>query len=91
MSELGYIAAFLTTFAFVPQALKTIRTRDTSGLSLAMYACLTVGIFLWLLHGINRQDFALIGANAVTLMLALPIFLIILGNTRAARRAASGK
>ncbi|MEQ8268782.1 MAG: SemiSWEET transporter [Parvibaculum sp.] len=90
MDNLGYIAAFLTTFAFVPQALKTIRTRDTSGLSLAMYACLTVGIFFWLLHGINKQDYALIGANGLTLLLAFPIFLIILTNERAARRALKG-
>lgn len=88
MSFIGYVAAFLTTFAFLPQALKTIKTRDTSGLSLAMYACLTVGIFLWLLHGIHQRDPALIGANAVTLLLALPIFLIVLANTRAARRRA---
>lgn len=91
MGELGYIAAFLTTLAFVPQAVKTIRSRDTSGLSLGMYGLLTVGIFLWLLHGINRQDYALIGANGVTLMLALPIFLIILGNERAARRSGAKK
>ncbi|MDP2150141.1 MAG: SemiSWEET transporter [Parvibaculum sp.] len=91
MDNLGYLAAFLTTFAFIPQAIKTIRTRDTSGLSLAMYACLTVGIFFWLLHGINKQDYALIGANGVTLLLAFPIFLIILTNERAARRALKGK
>lgn len=90
MSLIGYVAAFLTTFAFLPQALKTIKTRDTSGLSLAMYACLTVGIFLWLLHGIHQGDLALIGANAVTLLLALPIFVIVLANARAARRNASG-
>jgi MtN3 and saliva related transmembrane protein len=88
MSLIGYVAAFLTTFAFLPQALKTIQTRDTSGLSLAMYACLTAGIFFWLLHGIHQRDMALIGANAVTLLLALPIFLIVLANTRAATRAA---
>ncbi|MEP5249312.1 MAG: SemiSWEET transporter [Alphaproteobacteria bacterium] len=86
MSLVGYLAAFLTTFAFLPQALKTIRTRDTSGLSLAMYACLTVGIFFWLLHGIYQGDMALIGANAITLLLALPIFAIVLTNARAAGR-----
>ncbi|PKQ02066.1 MAG: hypothetical protein CVT73_20205 [Alphaproteobacteria bacterium HGW-Alphaproteobacteria-12] len=87
MNQLGYIAAFLTTFAFVPQALKTIRSRDTSGLSSGMYACMTAGIFFWLLYGIGRGDMALIGANAITLMLALPIFVTILANARKARRA----
>lgn len=86
MENIGYLAAFLTTIAFLPQAIKTIRTRDTSGLSLAMYACLTVGIVLWLLHGIHLGDYALIGANSVTLFLALPIFVIVASNTLAERR-----
>lgn len=86
MENIGYLAAFLTTIAFLPQAIKTIRTRDTSGLSLAMYACLTVGILLWLLHGIHLGDYALIGANSVTLFLALPIFVIVASNTLTERR-----
>ena len=82
MHEIGYVAAFLTTVAFVPQALKTIRTRDTSGISLAMYVCLTIGIFLWLLHGLNLGDGPLIGANALTLLLAIPILVITALNSR---------
>jgi len=82
MIEIGYVAAFLTTVAFVPQAVKTIRTRDTSGISLAMYVCLTVGIFLWLLHGLDLGDGPLIGANALTLFLALPILVITAINSR---------
>jgi MtN3 and saliva related transmembrane protein len=39
---IGYIAASLTTFSFVPQALKTFRTRDVSGISLGMYSCFTL-------------------------------------------------
>ena len=53
---LGYVAAALTTLSFVPQAAKTIRSRDTHGISLAMAgiwpwpAALTyrIGIALWL-------------------------------------------
>jgi MtN3 and saliva related transmembrane protein len=86
MDNIGYLAAFLTTVAFLPQAIKTIRTRDTSGLSLAMYACLTVGIVMWLLHGIHLGDYALIGANSVTLFLALPILVIVASNTLAEKR-----
>ena len=86
MDNIGYIAAFLTTFAFLPQAVKTIKTRDTSGVSLAMYACMTAGIVFWLLHGLHLGDYALIGANSVTLFLALPILIIVAGNTLAARR-----
>ena len=86
MSHIGYLAAFLTTFAFLPQAIKTIRTRDTSGLSLAMYACMTAGIVFWLMYGLYLGDYALIGANSVTLFLALPILVIVASNNLAERR-----
>ena len=45
---LGFLAAILTTGAFVPQAWLTFRTRDVSGISLAMYGAFTLGILLWL-------------------------------------------
>jgi MtN3 and saliva related transmembrane protein len=33
---LGFVAAVLTTTSFIPQAVMTIRTRDTRGISLGM-------------------------------------------------------
>ena len=67
---LGFVAAALTTTAFVPQAWRTFRTRDVSGISLAMYATFTTGIALWLAYGIRLGAWPLIVANAVTLALA---------------------
>lgn len=67
---LGFVAAALTTTAFVPQAWRTFRTRDVSGISLAMYATFTTGIALWLAYGIRLGAWPLIVANAVTLVLA---------------------
>ena len=49
---LGYAAAALTTASFVPQAWLTFRTRDVSGISLAMYSAFTFGIALWLAYGV---------------------------------------
>jgi MtN3 and saliva related transmembrane protein len=72
----GYLAAFLTTFSFVPQALKTFRTKDVSGISLGMYACFTVGVALWLAYGILLAAWPITIANAITLSLALSIFLM---------------
>lgn len=82
---LGYIAALLTTFAFLPQAIKTIRTRDTSGLSLVMYACLTVGIVLWFIYGYLIGDGALIWANGITFLFALPVLVITAMNSISGR------
>jgi MtN3 and saliva related transmembrane protein len=67
---LGYIAASLTTAAFVPQAWLTFRTRDVGGISLGMYATFTVGIALWLAYGVMLDEWPIIIANAVTLVLA---------------------
>lgn len=67
---IGYIAATLTTASFVPQAILTIRTRDTESLSLGMYGSFTLGVLCWLIYGIQVEDKAIILANAITLMLA---------------------
>ncbi len=79
-SYIGYIAAFLTTIAFLPQAIQTIKTRDTRSLSLSMYSLFTAGVFCWLCYGLILQDYALIMANTMTLLLALIIFSIKLCN-----------
>lgn len=67
---IGTIAAVLTTASFIPQAVQVIRTKDTSGISLGMYIAFVIGVFLWIIHGINVQDYNVIGANSVTLVLA---------------------
>lgn len=80
---LGYSAACLTTGAFLPQAILTLRTRDVSGISLAMYSSFTLGVGLWLAYGIVLGAWPIIAANAVTLGLAT----LILGMKIAIERA----
>jgi len=70
---IGYIAAFCTTASFLPQAILTIRTRDTQSLSFGMYSLFTTGVILWLIYGIYKHDYALIWANAITFLLAATI------------------
>jgi MtN3 and saliva related transmembrane protein len=67
---LGFLAALLTTVAFVPQAVKTLRTRDTSGISLGMYSVFTVGIACWFGYGLYLHSWPMILSNAVTFVLA---------------------
>ncbi len=73
---IGYLAASLTTLSFVPQALHTFKTRDVSGISLAMYGCFTVGVGLWLVYGWLLGAWPIVLANAITLALALAILLM---------------
>jgi len=65
---LGYVAALLTTVSFFPQALKTLRSGDTSGISLRMYGLFTAGIALWAVYGVCTGDGPLIAANLITLV-----------------------
>ena len=69
----GYVAAALTTVAFVPQALKTLRSRDTRSISLGMYVVFTVGRCFWLAYGIVLGSWPMLLSNVVTLALALVI------------------
>ncbi len=67
---IGMIAAVLTSASFVPQALKVIKTKDTSGISLIMYSMFVLGVVLWTIHGFIINDLAVILANIVTFFFA---------------------
>ena len=70
LTWVGLLAAFCSTAAFLPQVIKTWRTRSTKDISLVMFTVLIIGILLWLTYGIIIQDIPLIVANAVTLVFA---------------------
>lgn len=67
---LGTLAGVLTTASFVPQVLKTWRTRSTADISLGMFSAFTAGVGLWLVYGILIGEIPIIVANAITLGLA---------------------
>ncbi|MDJ0620949.1 MAG: SemiSWEET transporter [Calothrix sp. MO_192.B10] len=73
LTFLGLIAATLTTGAFVPQMLKTWQTKSAKDVSYGMLITFIIGIFLWLVYGLLRQDIAIIFANAMTLIFNLII------------------
>ena len=70
---IGYLAATLTTSSFLPQAIMTVKTRDTQSLSLSMYSLFTTGVLCWLVYGVYLSNNAIIFANAITFILAAPI------------------
>ena len=69
----GYVAATLTTVAFLPQAIKTIRTRDTHSISLGMYVVFNIGIVFWFAYGIALGSWPMIVSNAITFVLSATI------------------
>lgn len=72
----GYLAASLTTAAFIPQAWLTWKTRRADGVSLAMYGIFTAGVALWLAYGLQLGAMPIIIANVITLLLACFILIM---------------
>lgn len=70
---LGFVAGVLTTAAFVPQVVKTWRTRSTHDISLGMFSLFSIGLVLWLGYGFLIDSAPIIVTNLVTLVLALTI------------------
>lgn len=69
LTLLGFVAGTLTTLSFVPQVVKTARTRRCDDLSLGMLLAFGTGVALWLAYGIWLRALPIIVANAVTLVL----------------------
>lgn len=68
---IGLVAAFLTTISSLPQVIKTIKLKEARDISFWMWALLALGIFLWLIYGILKNDFPIILANGISLLLIL--------------------
>ena len=84
---IGLVAACLTTASFLPQAWLVLKTGETSGISLAMYAMFVSGVALWLAYGVLIVAWPVIFANLVTLVLASTVLALKLRAVLAERRA----
>lgn len=76
ISIIGLVAAFLTTGAFVPQAVKTIRTKSTEDLSLATFSMMFTGTICWFSYGWLINDVPLILANLIASFLTGTILVL---------------
>ncbi|MEH6754927.1 MAG: SemiSWEET transporter [Alphaproteobacteria bacterium] len=79
---IGGVAAVLTTIAFLPQVIKSWRSRSTRDVSLGMFLILNTGIVLWLIYGLILESRPLIYANTVTLILTGTILVLKLRGDR---------
>lgn len=73
---IGYLAATLTTVAFLPQLLKTWRERSAKDVSYAMLLIFSVGVGCWLIYGVLIHSLPIILANSITLVLNLLILIL---------------
>lgn len=73
VETIGFAAAALTSLCWLPQAWRTIRTRDTKAISLWTQILFACGVALWLAYGVLIVSWPVIAANAMTLTLVLAI------------------
>ena len=70
ISLMGVAAGICSTTAYLPQVIKTWRSRSTSDISLVMFVVMVTGTLLWIGYGLARQDWVIVGTNGATLVLA---------------------
>ena len=75
VNVIGLLAGILTTSAFLPQVVQTLRTKSTKDISLGMFSITAAGLFLWLLYGIFSSAIPVIIANAISFPLACTIII----------------
>ncbi len=76
MTVLGLFAGACTTLSFLPQVIRTLRTRHAGDLSAAWLLIFSVGTATWLIYGILRSDVAVAAANGVTFVLVMMLVVV---------------
>ena len=71
----GYIAAILTTAAFLPQLIKTLKTKKADDVSLITLIMFIIGVLCWIIYGYNISSIPILIANLITLILNLLILI----------------
>ena len=76
LTTLGLAAGLLTTIAYLPQVIKTWKSKSAQDLSWSMLIVLCIGIVLWLVYGFSVRDIPVIAANILTLLLVSIILVL---------------
>jgi len=71
----GYFAAILTTLAFLPQLIKTIRTKKAEDVSLITLIMFLTGVLSWIIYGYKILSTPILIANIITFILNLLILI----------------
>jgi len=76
----GVIAGALSCTTFLPQVIKTWKSKSTKDVSLTMFIIASVGTALWLVYGILIHSFSIIATNIVVLIFSLTMLYLIIVN-----------
>ena len=65
----GYFAAILTTLAFIPQLIKTLKTKKAEDVSLTTLIMFLTGVTAWIIYGVQISSKPILIANVITFLL----------------------
>lgn len=82
----GYAAAVCMIFGYLPQAIATIRTRDTDGIALPTFLMLGLGSVLFVVQGLMLDNIPLVITNSITTICSVIVFGIKISNDRKRKR-----
>jgi len=68
---IGLLACFLTTGAFLPQIIKTIKTKETKDISLSMYIIYIIGVLVWFVYGFMIGESAILVGNTFSFLFGM--------------------
>jgi len=64
---IGFLAGGFTTASFLPQVVKTARSRSARDISEAMLLVFLAGLALWTVYGVEVGSAPIIAANLITM------------------------
>ncbi|MFI3241103.1 MAG: SemiSWEET family transporter [Alphaproteobacteria bacterium] len=79
---IGYGAGLCTAIFVLPQTIKTIKTKDINGLSLASYLIYCISMVMWATYGVLLNSYPMIIFNLISLSFALPILYLLIKNSK---------
>lgn len=73
---ISIIAGVLAVLSFVPQVIKTYRTKSADDISAGMFALLALVASLWIMYGILMHIYALVFSNGIILIMECAILVL---------------
>lgn len=75
---IGILAGIFTTIAAVPQIFRAWKTKKVDDVSPKMFLVLTIGVSLWTVYGIMKQDIPIIITNGISTILNITMLILII-------------
>ncbi len=85
-SIIGYIAAAAMVVGYMPQTVRTLRTRSTDDIALGSFLLMALGASLFMIQGFMTGNLSLAIANLCTTLMSATIFVVKLSNDLRKRR-----